>query len=187
MDINKIFWALRGMAYKAAFGHFGNFSDIGKPVSIRGKKNIYIKSRVRIYTEVRIEALGKGEIEINENTSIGQNFHITYKDEKVVIGRDTTISGNVFVTNIDHDYQEIGEHILKQKHIISTTRIGETCFIGFGAAIQAGTILGKQCVVGANAVARGTFPDYCVIVGAPGKVVKRYYVETGKWEEVESG
>lgn len=187
MDINKIFWALRGMAYKAVFGHFGNFSYIGKPVSIKGKKNIYIKDRVRIYPGIRMEAIGRGEIEINENTSIGQNFHITSKDEKVVIGRDTIISGNVFVTNIDHDYQEIGKHILKQKHIISTTRIGENCFIGFGAAIQAGTILGKQCIVGANAVVRGTFPDYCVIVGVPGKVVKKYHIETRKWEKVESG
>lgn len=185
MDINKFFWGWRGIIYKIVLGQFGNFSYIGKPVSIRGKKNIYIKDKVRIYPGVRMETIGSGKIEIHENTSIGQNFHITAKDEKIVIGHDTTISGNVFVTNIDHDYKEISKHILNQKHIISTTRIGENCFIGFGAAIQAGTILGKQCIVGANTVVRGVFPDYCVIVGAPGKVVKRYNIETEKWERVE--
>ena len=53
-----------------------------------------------------------------------------------------------------------------------------------GACIQAGTVLGKQCVVGANAVVRGTYPDYCVIVGVPARVIKKYNPETGKWEKV---
>lgn len=184
MDVHKFFWALRGIVYKLFFRHFGNLSYIGKPVSIVGKRNIYVGNRVRIYPGARMEALGTGKIEINENTSIGQNFHITSGDERLVIGRDTTISGNVCITNIDHDYREIGKHILKQKHMVSTTKIGENCFIGFGAVIQAGTVLGKQCIVGSNAVVRGTFPDYCVIVGVPGKVVKRYNAGTGNWERV---
>ena len=37
-------------------------------------------------------------------------------------------------------------------------------------------------MVGTNAVVRGTYPDYSVIVGVPAKVVKRYNKETGKWE-----
>ena len=52
-----------------------------------------------------------------------------------------------------------------------------------GAAIMAGTVLGKQCVVGANAVVRGTFPDFCVIVGAPARIVKKYNPDTQKWEK----
>lgn len=99
-----------------------------------------------------------------------------------MIGKKTTISGNVFITNIDHEYQKIDKHIMEQPMICKKTVIGENCFIGFGAAIQAGTVLGKQCVVGTNAVVRGTYPDYSVIVGVPAKVVKRYNKETGKWE-----
>lgn len=68
--------------------------------------------------------------------------------------------------------------------ITKRTEIGENCFIGFGAAIQAGTVLGKQCIVGTNAVVRGEFPDYSVIVGAPAKVVKQYNKETGEWERI---
>jgi acetyltransferase-like isoleucine patch superfamily enzyme len=51
-----------------------------------------------------------------------------------------------------------------------------------GARIQAGTILGDGCVVGANSVVRGVFEDHSVIVGAPGRVVKRYNKATGVWE-----
>ena len=49
---------------------------------------------------------------------------------------------------------------------------------------MAGTKLGKQCVVGANSVVRGEFPDYCVIVGAPARVVKKYNPDTKIWEAV---
>ena len=73
---------------------------------------------------------------------------------------------------------------MDQKRIVSTTSIGDNCFIGFGACIQAGTVLGKQCVVGANSVVRGVFPDHCVIVGAPARIVKRYDPATNRWEKV---
>lgn len=53
-----------------------------------------------------------------------------------------------------------------------------------GAAIQAGTVLGKQCIVGANSVVRGTFPDYCVIAGVPAKIIRKYNAESHSWERV---
>lgn len=92
---------------------------------------------------------------------------------------------NSFITNIDHDYSEIDKHIMNQKFIIRHTSIGENCFIGMGAAIQAGTILGKQCIVGANAVVRGVYPDYCVIAGVPAKIIRKYNPESKKWERIK--
>ena len=130
-----------------------------------------------------MEVHGSGQISIQDNVSIGQNFHITSKDLNLIIGKDTTISGNVFITNIDHEYQEIDKHIMNQKYIVSETIIGENCFIGFGVGIQAGTILGKQCVVGANSVVKGVFPDYCVIAGVPAKIIKRYNSISQVWEK----
>lgn len=54
------------------------------------------------------------------------------------------------------------------------------------AVIQAGTILGKQCIVGSNAVVRGHFPDYCVIVGVPARIVKRYDDKSGVWKKTNN-
>ena len=113
--------------------------------------------------------------------SIGQNLHII-SGGILKIGKNTTISGNVLITNIDHEYKKIGRHILEQDLLIKETIIGENSFIGFGAVIQAGTILGKQCIVGSNSVIRGIYPAYSVIVGNPGKIVKKYNTETNEWE-----
>lgn len=184
MNVKKIFWALRAIVYKPFFGKIGNLSYIGKPLYISGKKKIKIENRVRIYPGARMEAIGdNGKITIRKNTSIGQNFHITSCDSELEIQANTTISGNVFITNIDHDYTVIDRHIMEQDYITRKTVIGENCFIGYGVGIQAGTVLGKQCIVGANSVVRGVFPDYCVIVGAPARIVKKYNIETKRWEK----
>ena len=61
-----MFWAIRGVIYKFLFGKFGNLSYIGKPVSIRGKRNIFVENRVRIYPGIRMEAIGNGKIRILE-------------------------------------------------------------------------------------------------------------------------
>lgn len=183
--ILKIFWFLRGLLYKPFFGKFGLPSYIGKPVIISNFKRIFIEKKVRIFPGARIEVVDKSSsIIFEENISIGQNLHIiSGGNERLVIGKNTTISANVFITNIDHNYMEIDRHILDQELIAKETRIGENCFIGYSAVIQAGTILGKQCIVGANAVVKGTFPDYCVIVGVPAKIVKRYDEQSEKWKK----
>nr|WP_315162583.1 DapH/DapD/GlmU-related protein [uncultured Flavobacterium sp.] len=179
--IYKFFWALRAILYFPFFGKIRFPSYIGRPIIIKGSENIFIGKHVRIYPNIRLETYGKeGFVIIKDDVSIGQNVHIT-SASNLVIGKSTTILANTFVTNIDHDYQEIGIHILKQKYIIRETLIGENCFIGIGACIQAGTILGNQCVVGANSVVKGTFPDYSVIVGSPAKIVKRYNLDEKVW------
>lgn len=184
--ILKLFWMLRALFYKLQFGHFGFFSYIGKPIFLKKCRNIFIGSRVRIFPGARMEVHGKlSSITISDNISIGQNLHII-SGGGLIVEKNTTISANVLITNIDHEYQAIDKHILEQKYNTNETKIGENCFIGYGAVIQAGTILGKQCIVGANAVVRGTFPPYCVIVGVPAKIVKRYNDKTEKWEKTNN-
>ena len=173
---------MRAIVYSPFFGSFGFPSYLGKPISISGISRIFIGKRVRIQPNIRMEAHGKNsKLTIEDNVSIGQNVHITTGSE-LVIKKSSTILANTFITDIDHDYQEIGVHIMEQKMFIKYTVIGENCFIGIGVAIQAGTILGKQCVVGANSVVRGEFPDYCVIAGNPARIIKKYNFESKKWE-----
>jgi len=180
----KALWILRGLFYKLFFKKFGTPSYIGPPTIIHGAKKISVGKNVRIYPNVRLEVHGRSSsLTIEDNVAIGQNVHIT-TGSNLTIGKSSTILANVFITDIDHNYIEIGKHILDQELIIRQTRIGENCFIGIGAAIQAGTILGKQCVVGANSVVRGVFPDYCVIAGVPAKILKKYNFETQDWEKI---
>ena len=183
--IFKIFWIIRGLIYKPFFGKFTLPSYIGNPIYIGNFKRIFIGKRVRIFPNARIEVVdSKSSIVFEDNISIGQNFHIiSGENQELRIGKNSTLSANVFITNIDHKYDDINQHILEQSLISNYTHIGENCFIGYGAVIQAGTVLGKQCIVGSNAVVRGTFPDYSVIVGVPARIVKRYDIEQKAWRK----
>ncbi|MFM5038902.1 DapH/DapD/GlmU-related protein [Aeromonas veronii] len=182
--MRKIFWLVRTLFLKPFLGALGAYSYIGSTTYICGLSRIFIGRKVRIYPNARIESLG-GNIKIEHNTSIGQNLHLI-SSNNVFIGQNTTISANVFISDVDHSYDAINVHIMEQPLIKSETIISENCFIGYGAVILPGSTLGKQCIVGANSVVRGHFPDYSVIVGSPAKVIKRYNVTTMRWQRTDS-
>ena len=50
--------------------------------------------------------------------------------------------------------------------------------------ILPGTQMGNHCVVGATSTVSGVFPDNCVIVGSPAKIIKRYDKGSNKWLRV---
>lgn len=182
--IYKIFWFIRALLLKPFFKKFGMPSYIGKPVFLSGISKVSLGKKVRIFPGLRLEVIGeKAEVIISDDVAIAQNVHIT-SGGILHIGKSVTILANVFITNIDHAYENINIPASKQEFMIKETRIGENCFIGIGASIQAGTVLGKHCIIGTNAVVRGVFQDYCVIAGIPAKVIKKYNFETGSWEKI---
>ncbi|MBB6372537.1 DapH/DapD/GlmU-related protein [Chryseobacterium shigense] len=178
----KIFWIIRYILYSVFFKKAGFPGYLGRPIIILGMNKISIGKRVRIYPNARLEVHGKdAALIIEDNVGISQNVHIT-AGGILVIKKSATILANTYVTDIDHEYEDVNVPVLQQEMSIKKTEIGENCFIGMGVAIQAGTILGKHCIVGSNSVVRGTFPDYCVIAGIPAKIIKKYNPETKIWE-----
>jgi len=160
-------------------------SYVSFPVFFMGLRRVSIGRRVRIFPGSRIEVHGDGEIIIEDNVAIGQDFHIT-SAARLTIGRGTVISARVCITNIDHIYESIDKPVLSQGNKISNTEVGKNCFIGMGAAIQAGTILGEHVIVGTNSVVRGRFPSYSVIAGIPAKIIKRYDFESATWKPTDA-
>lgn len=180
----KIFWIIRYLFYSLLFKKAGFPGYIGKPIVIIGFKKISIGKRTRIFPNVRLEVHGENaSLTIENNVGISQNVHITTAGQ-LVIGKDTTILANTYITDIDHIYENIGIPVLDQGMSVKKTQIGAGCFIGMGVAIQAGTILGNHCIVGSNSVVRGNFPDYCVIAGTPARILKKYNFENQTWEKI---
>ena len=63
--------------------------------------------------------------------------------------------------------------------------IGEDCKIYNNCVILPGVHIGKHCTIGANSVVTHDIPDYCVAVGVPTRIIKRYNFKTQQWEKVE--
>lgn len=181
---------LRGLCYRILYPrHFGAWNRISHPVRLTSS-SLYTGRGVKIYKNCRIEGIKayagiqyRPQIVFRQGVSIEQNLHLTCA-ESVTIGEDTAIAANVTITDIHHPYNDIHTPIEHQSLQVAPVEIGAQCKIYNNVVITPGTQIGKHCTVGANSVVRGTFPDYCVIVGAPAHVIKRYNRATGQWENV---
>ena len=91
----------------------------------------------------------------------------------VEIGDDALFADDVYVVDFDHRTEDLERPIQQQGIVKSPVRIGRDCWIGTKAVILRGTTLGDGSVVGAASVLRGRFPDRSVVVGAPGRIVRR--------------
>ena len=55
--------------------------------------------------------------------------------------------------------------------IAAPVQIGPYCFIGPHSLLEAGTTLGRGCIVRAGSVLRGAYPEFALIAGNPAVVV----------------
>ncbi|MGO4906002.1 acetyltransferase [Flavobacterium sp. W20_MBD1_R3] len=67
-------------------------------------------------------------------------------------------------------------HISPQAALAGDVTVGEGTHIGIGAVIIQGIKIGKWATIGAGAVVISDVPDYAVVVGNPGKIIK-YNIE----------
>ena len=154
-------------------------------------KSITWETGLRIYHNARIQGVKQycgitfnPHIIFHENVSIQQNCHITCA-ERIEVGSETAIAAGVTITDIDHPYIDTLTPIEKQPLKVTPVHIGKDCKIYNNAVILNGTSIGNHCVIGANSVVKGVFPDFCIIVGSPGRIVKRYNINTNKWEKTK--
>lgn len=172
--MQKFFWFIKTkLYYKLRFGKIGKKSYVAKPLFLKNTKKILLGNKVRIFPGMRAEVHLNGSIKFEDDISVGQNLHII-SGGNLTIGSGTTISSNVFISNVDHTFSK-DTSCLKNELKVKETKIGNCCFIGVGAVILPGTILGNNVIVGANATVKGVFPDNCIIAGTPAKIVKEVY------------
>lgn len=181
----KIKWYIYTVFHRYKFGRVGKNSYIAKTVFLLNGKSVFFGDRVRVFPNCRFETHNSGEIHINDNCSIGQNVHIISAEKSLIIGESTTLSANIFISNCDHDYSKRDQSILESELQVRPTSVGKYCFIGFGSVLLPGTILGDNCVVGANAVVKGIYPPYSMIAGNPARIIKTFNPKTREWETPE--
>lgn len=89
---------------------------------------------------------------------------------------NTTIGKHVIINtlaSVDHDnIIEDFVHISPNATLCGLVQIGEGTHVGAGAVIIPEIKIGKWCIIGAGAVIIRDVPDYSIVVGNPGKVIK---------------
>lgn len=105
---------------------------------------------------------------IGEGSSILQG---TVLQSGVKVGKHCIINTS---SSIDYD-AVIGDfcHVSPGVTICSEVKVESGTHIGAGATILPKVSVGKCCVIGAGAVITQNLPDYSLVVGVPGKVIRK--------------
>jgi acetyltransferase-like isoleucine patch superfamily enzyme len=88
------------------------------------------------------------------------------------IGAGALISDWVYICDFDHVMSDITVPIKDQGIVKTPVRIGPGCWLGVKSSVLRGTVIGADSVLAAHAVARGTYPDFSIIVGVPGRAIR---------------
>jgi len=109
---------------------------------------------------------------IGDRCVIGARSTIT-AHQRIEIGDAVFFGQGVFVTDASHGYQDPDVPIGEQWGPHSPVSIGAGTWVGHGAVILPGARIGRNVVVAAGAVVRGTVEDHAVVAGSPARVVRR--------------
>ena len=161
---------------------------VQKLLRVDGIENISIEKNVVIQGMTWIAAVpltnaSNCHLLIGEGSIIGHFNHI-FATGEIEIGKNVLTADKVFITDNQHEFRNVNVpiHLQGIKQLPKVT-IGEGSWIGENVCIL-GASIGKNCVVGANSVVTKDLPDYCVAVGSPARVIKKYNFATSEWLSV---
>lgn len=178
---------IKALLYKSSMGRFGEKSVIINPLKINGKKRIFIGDKVVIEYKTWLAAMpltgyDDCKLEIKDGVNIGHFNHI-YATKSIIIEENVLTADRVYISDNLHRYEDINfpiklQPIIQKKEVV----IGKGSWLGENVCII-GAKIGKHCVIGANSVVTHDIPDYCVAVGSPAKIIKRYDFSTQTWKK----
>lgn len=185
----RIYILIWNLLFSTGFKSFGKKSSIFRPRNIEGAKYIEIGSLAMLMEGAWLLALkidsNIPKLKIGDGCYIGHYAHIVAV-RSVEIENDVLIADKVYISDNLHGFDSVSVPIRYQpvKHnrkvlIKSGSWIGENvCIIG--------ATVGRNSVVAANSVVTKDVPDFCVVAGAPAKIIKRYCQKNETWEKVSN-
>lgn len=122
------------------------------------------------------------QLTIGAGCAFGYNNHIVAVRD-VTIGNSVLTANNVYISDSSHGYEDITRPIMSQPvQFKQSVSIGDGTWLGENVSVL-GARVGRNCVIGANAVVTRDIPDYCVAVGIPARVIRHFDERLERWIE----
>ena len=180
--------------------HVYPFSAFGQGVSIHWSSDIYRKAAPLIsfgdgvyvgpdvwLNLVDIERAAKPKLILCRGCKIGRRSTISVKNE-IILEEDVLFAPSVLIMDHNHEYSDPASPIHAQGvDQGGTIRIEKNCWLGYGAVVlcsKGQLTVGRNSIVGANAVVTRSVPPFTVVAGNPAKPVKQYDPGTRQWLKI---
>lgn len=163
-------------AVRGSFASWGRDSRIGRGARLISPHLIAVGDGVSIGEQAWLNAKDdRGDrsptLRIGNGSYIGRFVQINAW-RSVMIGRDVLIADRVFISDADHRYDDPEIPIRCQGDEFSAeVSLGDGCWIGIGAVILPGVVIGRNAIVAANAVVTRSIPDRSVAGGVPARII----------------
>lgn len=116
-----------------------------------------------------------GQVHLARNASVWWNATLRGDKDLISIGENSNIQdGSVLHTDPGIALTVGRDVTVGHLVMLHGCTVGDGSLIGIGAVLLNHAVIGKHCLVGANTlIPEGkVFPERCLIVGSPGKVVR---------------
>lgn len=163
----------------------------GSPIlQMSSKSTISLGDRVVLCSDSRFTALALNHrvklatVRTGARIDIGSDSGISgaciVAAIQISIGSEVLLGANVSI--FDTDFHPLNPHGRRHSDIkadikTAPVHISDNVFVGTGAIILCGSVIGRDSVVAAGSIVRGRFPAGAIIAGNPAKVVGSVYVD----------
>ena len=120
----------------------------------------------------RVVINGGGMVSVGEHTLLNGCW-IT-AEQRVEVGAWNLLSDCGISDTDHHNLAPRDRHDRPGPRVTAPVTLGRNVWVGLGATILKGTVVGDDSVVGAGAVVRGPVPAGVVVTGNPARVVKEF-------------
>lgn len=196
----KYGWMLiRGRCFSLGSRKINKCVFVGRNVKVLEKRKLSVGSKTKLHDFVYIDGLSRAGVTLGKGVVLGRGTRIEcsgsieHVGKGMVIGNRSTFGNDCFFGaaggirigedviagqyirfhSENHKYENLNSLIREQGVVQKGIVIGNNCWIGSGVVFLDGSRVGDGCVVAANAVVSGKFPENTVIGGVPAKVIKK--------------
>ncbi len=186
---------LRWQIYSQNLGEIGEDSTIDVQAYLKGHtQNIFLGSKVKVRTGAILDcdrphakihigdrtiiqpyalvSTQKGFIKIGHDCSVN-SFCSLYGHGGLTIGNYVRIATQTAIIPANHIFEDPDIRITKQGQTKEGITIEDDVWIGAGVKILDGCTIGKGSVIGAGTVLTKSVEPYSVVVGVPGRVIRK--------------
>jgi acetyltransferase-like isoleucine patch superfamily enzyme len=185
---------LRRLLYPLLLGSVGRGVVFGQGVVLRHPHKIRIGDGTTLDDLVVLDAKGEtnrgidvgrgvflgrgtilsckdGDIVLGDGTNLGFHCEI-FSGSSVTVGRHGLFAAQAYLVGGGHEFEERGRPVIEQARSSTGISLGDNVWLGTGAKVLDGVRIGRDVVVGANAVVNADLPDGAIAAGIPARVLR---------------
>ncbi|MEI7581207.1 acetyltransferase [Runella sp.] len=133
----------------------------------------HIRQKVAAFIQHRFGKVIHPAALLDESVKVGEGsvvLHRAVLQADVQVGRHVIINTSA---SVDHEcIIEDFSHIAPGAILCGNVRVGEGTIIGAGTIVTPNLTIGKHCLIAAGSVITKNIPDFAIVRGNPGRIIK---------------